>query len=90
MKPHKKEILLFYICTPSQLSINIRGKAGVDTDQFKAHSARGAASYASLKLGVCAGWCPCTTFSPAIENYFIPDHSVWEKIYNFKFICSLG
>ena len=66
IRPHKK----VGSSTVSRWMIEMLDTAGVDTSRFKAHSTRGAASSASLKLGVsmkdileAAGWCSDSTFS---------------------------
>ena len=66
IKPHRKVVS----STISRWMIEMLDLAGVDTNKFKAHSTRGAASSASFKLGVsmkdileAAGWCSDSTFS---------------------------
>jgi len=66
VKPYKKVVS----STVSRWILLGLSMAGVDTDQFKAHSVRGAATSASKNLGVAmrdilatAGWSSDSTFS---------------------------
>ena len=66
VKPHKKVVS----STVSRWLLLGLNMAGVDTDQFKAHSVRGAATSASKNIGVAmrdilatAGWSSDSTFS---------------------------
>ena len=66
MKPHKKVVS----SSVSRWIMAILKMAGIDTERFKAHSTRGAATSASAKVGVAtrdilatAGWSSESTFS---------------------------
>ena len=80
VKPFKKVVS----SSISRWLLNILKQAGVNTDVFKAHSTRGAATSASVRLGASmrdvlttAGWSSASTFS---SFYHRPSaHSVVAK-----------